>query len=89
MWPGCDFGAVRVQVAAGGTVTDSLDALLENLPVFAVLTVAEDGRIEISQSWKAATVIELRQVMSNYRTGDRLAVKRGPEGWKIEITRRY
>ncbi len=68
-------------------MTGSVDALIVALPVFAGLTVAEDGQMEICQSYKAATGQELRGVLLKYQTGDRLAVKRFPDGWKVEITR--
>ncbi len=69
-------------------MTGSVDALIVALPVFAGLTVAEDGQMEICQSYKAATAQELRGVLLKCQMGDRLVVTRFPDGWKIEITRR-
>ena len=71
-------------------MTVSINALLwvAQLPVFSELVVNEDGRLELCQSFKADNEQELRGALRNYRGGDRLAVKRFPSGWKVEITRR-
>lgn len=73
----------------GGSVTVSINSLLwvAKLPVFSELVVMEDGRMELCKSYKAETEEELRGALLKYRAGDRLAVKRFPAGWKVDITR--
>ena len=74
----------------GGSVSVSINSLLwvAQLPVFSEATVSEDGRMEVCQSYKAETEKELRGALLNFRTGDRLTVKRFPDGWKVDIRRR-
>jgi hypothetical protein len=74
----------------GEAVTVSISSLLwvTQLPVFTELVVMEDGRLELCQSFNAETEQELRGALLKYRSGDRLAVKRLPSGWNVEITRR-